>query len=138
MASISPPGIRPASFPFIFIHINPTAVKTFLQDGQIFLPQRGQALLYNGFGLLIGITAVKFSYHGHIQVVHMKRLHAQKLFAQSRVAVKLWKVIPHRPDQIIINQFRDLIFRQVILSDGLIFLCPGIEHGLFDIGGKCS
>ena len=138
MAAVGSPGISTASFSLVFIDIDPAVVKALLKHGQILLPQRRQTFLHNGLCLLIGIMAVHFRHHGHVKVIHVKFIHSQTRLSQGRVTVKLWKVFSHGLHQIVIDQLRHFVLRQVILSAGLIFFCLCVKYSLLYIGRKCG
>ena len=93
-------GIRAAPLSLVFIHIDPPAGKSFLQQLGIVLSQYGQSFQHGALGLLERDLHRRVLHHGSIHVVHVQLVHAQQLFPQRHIAVHLVQVPVHRLDQV--------------------------------------
>ncbi|MPM80036.1 hypothetical protein SDC9_127080 [bioreactor metagenome] len=109
---IGPPGIGAAGFAFVFINVNPAAVKTLLQTGNVFSTQGLQRLRDRCPGL--GIRNLHFicGNQGGIKIIKVHFIQAQQFFANGHIAVHKLKMTVNRFNQTIINLNRHIVLIQ--------------------------
>ena len=130
--------IGAAPFAHIFVDIHPSVFEAFLQDGLVFLTQRGHALINRLSCLCKGNLLCHTGKQRCIDVIKMQVLHPQQLLAQTHIAVELVDILMNRLNQVQIDGGGHVGPVQRRFQCGRIFpgigkelqlLALGIEHG---------
>ena len=110
MCSICTPGIRTASFSFIFVNINPSVFKSLFQMGYIVRAHRCKSFQHHFFCLFIRNLLVHIFCHRCIDIIHMQFFHTQHFFSQSHIFIHCRQGFMNSCNQILIDRYRNGIF----------------------------
>ena len=133
MCAVNTGGVGAASFSLVFIHIDPTVVKSFLQQADIVFPKGGKGFQDGLLGFLKADFPACIGNNGCIDIVHVQFVHAKESLAQTDIAIHFVKIGIDGSQQVIVYIGGDIVVADGCLQGGRIFAGFGIKHQLLHL-----
>ena len=114
-------GISTGALTWGFVHVNPTALQTLLDQVNVLLAHRCQRLNNKVASLLVGELHVNVVNKRSVDVPEVQLIQAHDALAQVNVLVERWEVLVNGIDKVVVNLNRNLVLCKSGLKGACIF-----------------
>ena len=114
-------GISTGALTWGFVHVNPTALQTLLDQADVFLTHRCQRLNNKVASLLVGELHVNVVNKRSVDVPEVQLIQAHDALAQVNVLVERWEILVNSVNQVVVNLNRNLVLCKSGLKGACIF-----------------
>ena len=102
-------GISTRALTWGFVHVNPTALQTLLDQADVLLAHRRQRFNDKVASLLVGELHVNVVNKRSVNVPEVQLIQAHDTLAQVNVLVERWEVLVNSIDEVVVDLNRNLI-----------------------------
>ena len=113
-------GISTGALTWGLVHVNPTALKTLLDQADILLAHRCQRLNNKVASLLVGELHVNVVNKRSVDVPEVQLIQAHDTLAQVNVLIERWEVLVNGINEVVVDLNRNLVLCKSCLKGACI------------------